>query len=83
MVTVVAIPVQVVGTTNQTCDDCHCSFGALYRLPDEVWDRITVAPRVPGQVSKGVLCMNCADRRARAGGFNLSWVAYAVQAKRG
>lgn len=56
------------------CQSCGQAYATVYWLPDDVWARITPKPEQPGA---GLLCVPCADARARVAGLTLSWTATA------
>ena len=56
----------------ERCQCCGERYLTVYRLPDELWARITPRPESPGG---GLLCPACADERARELGVLLVWSA--------
>jgi hypothetical protein len=55
------------GAEGESCAACHDPYQTVYHVPDGVWD----------QISGGVnlLCLPCADGRARKLGIELYWEA--------
>ncbi len=54
------------------CQDCGKEFSVVYDVPDKVWKKIT-----PKKGEGGILCIKCADKRAKKLGINLFWTAKA------
>lgn len=53
------------------CQDCGVAYATVYRLPDDVWARITPSDNP----FAGLLCLRCADQRAFDAGLFLYWTA--------
>jgi len=54
-------------TTAEICQLCGREYLIVYRLPDDIWERIT------GKKNGGLLCPICADVLAREAGISLYW----------
>ncbi len=57
---------------HEECDYCGALYATIYRLPDDIWDRIKPEDRF------GVyelICPKCADKLARKNGIYLYWEA--------
>ena len=54
----------------ETCQDCEKKYSTIYTIPNEVWVKIT-----PKLGEAGLLCIECADKRAAKIGINLYWNA--------
>ena len=52
------------------CQVCGKEYETVYSIPDEVWRKIT-----PKDGEAGLLCIECADQRARRMGRELYWIA--------
>jgi ribosomal protein L37AE/L43A len=57
---------------SETCQDCGTSYETVYRVPDEVWSQIRPEGKPEGG---GLLCLDCANLRARRLGIDLWWTA--------
>lgn len=53
------------------CHDCGRSYSYVYRVPDDVWEQIAPVSDTVGIDLGGLLCIDCADRRARDLGIML------------
>lgn len=51
----------------ETCGFCGSTYDAVYRVPDDVWERI--------RADATLLCPECADSQARDAGIALYWSA--------
>jgi len=54
----------------EACQDCGNQYETVYWVNDSLWRLISPKPESPGA---GLLCIPCADRRARAEGIHLQW----------
>ena len=52
------------------CQICGKGYSTPYDIPDKVWKKIT-----PRKGEGGLLCMECAEKRAKKLGIVLFWVA--------
>jgi len=52
------------------CQICGKKYSTVYELPDEIWKKIT-----PKSGESGLLCMECAEKRAEKLGIDLFWRA--------
>ena len=52
------------------CQICGKGYLTIYHVPDEIWRKIT-----PKKNEAGLLCIECADHRARELGIELYWYA--------
>jgi len=57
-------------TPGEHCQVCRREYTIVYSVPDDVWRKIT-----PKAGEAGLLCPECADRRARGQGIHLMWRA--------
>lgn len=64
---------------SETCDQCGQKYETIYGVPNEVWARIAPKPETLGKHIEhqygGMLCIPCAERRARETGIVLYWNA--------
>ena len=60
----------------EKCDDCGRHYSLVYRVPDHVWEKIAPKP-VEGFKGGGLLCPDCAARRATDFGIVLYFDAAA------
>ena len=51
------------------CQICGKGYEMVYSVPDEIWSKITP------KKGNGLLCIECADKRARKLGIDLYWSA--------
>lgn len=61
----------------ERCQCCGNLYSTIYRVPNEVWAKIapqpeTLGPHIEHQFG-GLLCISCADARAREMGIRLYW----------
>ena len=56
------------------CQDCGVVYQTVYLVPPDVWAEIT-----PKSGKAGLLCIVCADRRARERGIILDWIAHVLE----
>ena len=66
---------------SEVCQNCECCYDTVFRVPDDVWERLT------GHIDdRGLLCPACCDLLARRAGLELYWEAtvgeYPVAAER-
>ena len=55
----------------ERCHACGRDYETVYNVPDDVWSAIT-----PSETqTAGLLCLQCADDRARTEGIHLWWQA--------
>ncbi len=52
------------------CQVCGKEYSIVYSVPNEIWDKIT-----PKEGHAGLLCIECADKRAKELGIELYWSA--------
>jgi len=61
----------------QRCQCCNGLYATVYRVPNGVWSKIAPQPETLGMYEEhqfgGLLCIVCADRRAREAGIILYW----------
>src|SRR5690606_7471517 len=59
----------------EQCHDCGGFYQTVYRVPDDVWAKIAPDKAALGEHTEhrygGLLCLPCADRRAREKGIRL------------
>lgn len=63
------------GESGERCHDCGGFYATVYRVPDDVWAKIAPDKAALGEHEEhrygGLLCLPCADRRAREKGIRL------------
>ena len=65
-----SLPVSFGSPDGEVCEACGDRYDTVYRIPDDVWAKIT-----PREGSAGTLCLPCADRRASCAGISLFFEA--------
>ena len=61
------------------CDDCERDYFIIYRVPSHIWKKIAPKPETlsddSGNYFGGILCPDCAARKARDIGVILQFIA--------
>ena len=61
------------------CDDCGHIYKLIYRVPNNIWAKIAPKPKTLGEYTEhyfgGILCPECAARKALDIGITLHFVA--------
>jgi len=61
----------------ERCQCCEMMYATVYRVPNDVWAKIAPQPEQLGEYPEhqfgGLLCISCADARARGAGIILYW----------
>lgn len=63
---------------SETCDVCGFQYEAIYRVPNDVWVKICPQRQIDYRDAPGggLLCMECAWKRARDAGVTLYFDAH-------